>query len=57
MLAAVVITKNEEKNIVRCLDSLKFCDEVIVVEDAKGSTLRVPLAAVTKARLAFNWKR
>ena len=31
--------------------------EVIVVEDAKGSTLRVPLAAVTKARLAFNWKR
>ena len=31
--------------------------ELIVVEDAKGSTLRVPLAAVTKARLAFNWKR
>lgn len=31
--------------------------EVIVVEDASGSTLRVPLAAVTKARLAFNWKR
>ncbi len=31
--------------------------EVIVVEDAKGGTLRVPLAAVTKARLAFNWKR
>lgn len=32
-------------------------EEVIVVEDAKGSTLRIPLAAVTKARLAFNWKR
>ncbi len=31
--------------------------EMIVVEDASGSTLRVPLAAVTKARLAFNWKR
>jgi len=31
--------------------------EVIVVEDASGSTHRVPLAAVTKARLAFNWKR
>ena len=31
--------------------------EVIVVEDALGSTHRVPLAAVTKARLAFNWKR
>ena len=31
--------------------------EVIVVEDATGGTHRVPLAAVTKARLAFNWKR
>ena len=31
--------------------------EIIVVEDASGSTHRVPLAAVTKARLAFNWKR
>ncbi len=31
--------------------------ELIVVEDASGSTHRVPLAAVTKARLAFNWKR
>ena len=32
-------------------------DEMILIEDASGSTLRVPLAAVTKARLAFNWKR
>ena len=31
--------------------------EIIVVEDAAGTTHRVPLAAVTKARLAFNWKR
>ena len=31
--------------------------EMILVEDASGSTHRVPLAAVTKARLAFNWKR
>lgn len=31
--------------------------EVIVVEDAGGNTLRIPLAAVKKARLAFNWKR
>jgi ribosome maturation factor RimP len=32
-------------------------EEVIVVEDAGGNTLRIPLAAVKKARLAFNWKR
>jgi len=32
-------------------------DEIIVVEDAGGETHRVPLAAIRKARLAFNWKR
>jgi ribosome maturation factor RimP len=32
-------------------------EEVIVVEDGGGSSLRIPLAAVKKARLAFNWKR
>ena len=32
-------------------------NEIVVLEDAKGSTHRVPLAAVKKARLAFNWKR
>ncbi len=31
--------------------------EILILENATGSTLRVPLAAVTKARLAFNWKR
>jgi ribosome maturation factor RimP len=32
-------------------------EEIIVVEDAAGVTYRVQLAAVKKARLAFNWKR
>jgi ribosome maturation factor RimP len=32
-------------------------NEVIVAEDGGGDTLRFPLAAVRKARLAFNWKR
>lgn len=32
-ITAVVLTKNEEKNIERCLKSLDFCDEVIVVDD------------------------
>jgi ribosome maturation factor RimP len=31
--------------------------EVVVVEDGGGTTLRIPLSAVRKARLAFNWKR
>jgi len=35
-LSAVVLTKNEEGNLRDCLESLKFCDEVIVIDD--GST-------------------
>ncbi|MDO8500539.1 MAG: ribosome maturation factor RimP [Gemmatimonadaceae bacterium] len=31
--------------------------EIVIVEDASGAAHRVPLAAVRKARLAFNWKR
>jgi ribosome maturation factor RimP len=31
--------------------------EIIVVEDSQGVELRVPLVAITRARLAFNWKR
>lgn len=46
MLAGVVITRNEEKNIGRCLESLKFCDEIIVV-DAE-STDRTPEICLKK---------
>lgn len=33
MLSAVVLTKNEERHIVDCLESLSFCDEIIVIDD------------------------
>lgn len=36
MLSAIVITRNETANIKRCLDSLAFADEIIVVDS--GST-------------------
>jgi glycosyltransferase involved in cell wall biosynthesis len=32
MLSAVVITRNEEARIGRCLTSLSFCDEIVVVD-------------------------
>jgi len=32
-ISAVVLTKNEQKNIAGCLKSLQWCDEVIVVDD------------------------
>ena len=33
MLTGIVLTHNEEKNITRCLESLKFCDTLLVVDD------------------------
>jgi glycosyltransferase involved in cell wall biosynthesis len=31
-ISATIITFNEEKNIKRCIESLDFCDEIIVVD-------------------------
>lgn len=36
MISAVILTKNEEKRIVDCLESLSWCDEIIVVDDNSG---------------------
>jgi len=33
MISAVVLTKNEENTIVDCLESLLWCDEIIVIDD------------------------
>jgi len=33
MISAVVLTKNEEENIKECLAGLKFCEEIIVIDD------------------------
>ena len=33
MISAIVLTKDEEKNIEACLDSLSWCDEQIVIDD------------------------
>lgn len=35
-LSAIIITKNEAENLADCLDSLAFCDEIVVVDS--GST-------------------
>jgi len=32
-LSAVILTKNEEKNIADCIKCLDFCDEIIIVDD------------------------
>jgi len=41
-ISAVILTKNEGKNIERCLKSVMFCDEVIVVDDdSTDNTLEI----------------
>lgn len=42
-ISAVIITKNEEDNLERCLKSLKFCDEIVVV-DSQSTDLTKEIA-------------
>lgn len=39
-ISAVVLTKNEEKNITNCLEHLKWCDEIIVIDDFSTDNTR-----------------
>lgn len=33
MISAVILTKNEEKNIIDCIESVIFCDEILILDD------------------------
>src|SRR5262245_43848810 len=35
-VAAVIITFNEEDNIGRCIESVRFCDEIVVVDSGSS---------------------
>jgi glycosyltransferase involved in cell wall biosynthesis len=52
-ISAIVITKNEARNIGACLDSLAFCDERIVV-DCGSADATVAIARDRGARVAFH---
>lgn len=44
MISAVIITKNEEKNIKNCLESLSWLDEIIIIDDfSMDKTLELSL--------------
>lgn len=53
MITAVVLTKNEEKNIGQCLDHLQWCDEIIVIDDYSTDKT----VAIAKSRGARVFKR
>ena len=58
-LSAIVIAKNEEKNIPRCLTSLTFADEIIVVDntstDTTGHMARAMKAKVITSSIQNNF--
>ena len=50
MLSIIVLTKNEEKNIIDCLISASFADELLVIDD-NSSDKTVAIAKKHKARV------
>ncbi len=41
MISAVVLTKNNQETIVHCLDSLSWCDEIVVIDDDSTDDTRM----------------
>ena len=52
-LSAVIITYNEEANIVRTLDSLSWCDEIVVVDSGSGDAT-VALCEARGCRVVYH---
>lgn len=56
MISVTIITKNEEDNIARCLNSVQWADEIIVV-DADSSDATVSIAKSLKAKVKnHSWE-
>ncbi len=50
MISAVILTRNEEKNVLSCLESLLWCDEIIVIDD-NSTDKTVEIVKKTKAKV------
>lgn len=56
-LSAIVITKNEARNIEACLDSVAFCDERIVVDGGSvDDTAALAKAKGARVTIATEWR-
>ncbi len=51
-ISAVIITKNEEHTIQRCLNSLAWCDEIVILDSLSTDTTKT-LALKTSAKVKF----
>lgn len=53
MISVIILTKNEELDITKCLDSLKWCDEIHILDS--GSTDRtIEIAIQYKVKVSTN---
>jgi len=50
MISAIILTKNEENNLAECLAGVKWCDEILVIDD-ESSDKTVPIAKKAGARV------
>lgn len=56
MISAIIITKNEEKNIADCINSLAFCDEIIVVDSQSTDRTREIARSLRAVVLNKDWQ-
>jgi glycosyltransferase involved in cell wall biosynthesis len=55
-LSAVVLTRNEERVLDRCLHSLDFCDEIVVIDSGSTDrTLEIAQRHNAKVRVYSDW--
>lgn len=52
-VSSIIICKNEEKNIEACLETLKWCDEIIVIDDNSEDKTTV-IAKKMKAKIFYH---
>ena len=55
MLSVIIITKNEEKNIKACLESVKFADEIVVFDSGSSDNTLEICRQYTKKVFSSDW--
>jgi len=55
-LAGIIITLNEEQHIERCLASLKFCDEIIIVDSGSSDRTLEIARKITAKIFSHPWE-
>lgn len=54
MISAVILTKNEQDNIEKCLKSVRWCDEIVVIDDGSWDST-TEIAKKYKAKVYSNF--